>query len=399
MEKTRKPILLPAILFSIYLLLFPIDSALGELIGTISVNNYIAIACLVLTIMLAMKRIIFKFDNFMIIYIVFFIYQFLIIINGSYFFTNRNVIFLFYNFMAIILVHVQWTEREKKLFKYMIVLGTILACYVVFTHINFDSSRRLYLSIGRNIDQNFLSANLIFGTALAANSMFKAKKFYTKLFFFVLLIWSQVCILYLGSRGGLLGNLAVVITVIWLNRKTFNVRVVLISVISLLLIFAAAFLFMPEWIAERFNPFNMVESGGSGRLVTWKNYLYYYASESLPVIVFGYGRGFIYDRTSFVSGKCTHNIFIKSLVEGGIIGFILHALLFVELLITVFKAKSRDMLAIIIGYIVCGMFLDLDDYRILPLMIILIMMYKDESFSMEYLIPKKKKLPHSDPAA
>ena len=117
MEKTREPILLPAILFSIFLLLFPIDSALGELIGTISVNNYIAIVSLTLTLIFAMKRIIFKFDSFTIIYVIFVVYQFLIIINGGYFFTNRNIIFLFYNFMTIIFVHVQWTDREKKIFK------------------------------------------------------------------------------------------------------------------------------------------------------------------------------------------------------------------------------------------------------------------------------------------
>ena len=98
MEKTREPILLPAILFSIYLLLFPIDSALGELIGTISVNNYIAIVSLALTLVFAMKRIIFKFDNFTIINVIFVVYQFLIIIKGGYFFTNRNIIFLYYFF-------------------------------------------------------------------------------------------------------------------------------------------------------------------------------------------------------------------------------------------------------------------------------------------------------------
>lgn len=391
MVKTREPLLLPAILFSIYLLLFPIDSALGELIGTISVNNYIAIACLALTLMLAMKRIIFKLDNFTIVYVAFVIYQFLIIINGGYFFTNRNLVFMFYNFMTIIFIHVQWTDREKKLFKYMIVLSTILVCSIIFSHINFGSSRRLYLSLGRNIDQNFLSANLIFGTALVSNSIFKAKKSYIKFFFFALLIWNLICILYLGSRGSLLGNIAVIFTVMWLNRKTVNIKAILISVILVSLVIAAALMLMPEWIIERFNIFNMVESSGSGRLTVWKNYLYYYSSESLPVILFGYGRGFIYDRTSFVYGKCSHNIFIKSLVEGGIIGFILHTFLFVEMIITTLKAKSHDMLAVIIGYIVCGFFLDLDDYRILPLMIILIVMYKDESFSIEYLIPRKKK--------
>ncbi len=390
MEKTKEPILLPAILFSVYLLLFPIDSALGELIGTVSVNNYVAVACLALTLMLASRRIIFKIDNLTIIYLIFALYQFLIIINGGYFFTNRNIIFLFYNFMAIIFIHVQWTDREKKIFKYMIALGAILACSVIFSHINFGSSWRLYLSLGRNIDQNFLSANLIFGTALSANSVFKAKKASAKLFFFLLLIWSIVCILYLGSRGSLLGNAAVIAVVIWLNRKSFSIRFVLIALICVALVAVAAVMFIPDWIAERFNFANMIESGGSGRITVWKNYLHYYSSESLPIIIFGYGRGFIYDRTSFVNGKCTHNIFLKSLIEGGIIGFILHALLFLELAITLGRAKYKDMLAVIIGYIVCGMFLDLDDYRILPLMIILIMMFKDESFSIEYLLPKKK---------
>lgn len=389
MEKTREPILLPAILFSVYLLLFPIDSALGELIGTISVNNYIAVVSLALTLVFAMKRIIFKFDNFTIIYLIYVLYQFLIIINGGYFFTNRNVIFLFYNFMTIIFIHVEWTEREKKFFKYMILLSIIITCYIISTRINFNSSGRMYLVLGRNIDQNYLSSNLIFGTALIANSVFKAKRKLLKVFYVALILWIIVCIFFLGSRGSLLGNTVVILSVVWLNRKSFNAASVIIMLVSFVLAIIAGILFMPDWIAERFNISNMISSGGAGRTIVWRDYLYFYSKESLSKILFGYGRGFIYDTSSFVSGKCTHNVFLKSLIEGGIIGFILHTIMFVEMIITTMKAKSHDMIPIIAGYIVCGMFLDLDDYRILPLMIIIIMIYKDQAFCLEHLDPRK----------
>ena len=209
MVKNKEPIVLPSLIFSLYLILFPIDSALGELIGTISINNYIAIACLAVTLVFAIRRIIFKFDNFTIIYLVYVIYQVFSIIKGGYFFTNRNIIFLFYNFMTIIFIHVQWTEREKNNFKNMIILSMIVACYIIFTNINFNSSGRLYLSLGRNIDQNYLSANLIFGTAIITNSMIRAKKTIQRLIFGALLIWILVCIFYLGSRGSLFGNLVV----------------------------------------------------------------------------------------------------------------------------------------------------------------------------------------------
>ena len=133
----------------------------------------------------------------------------------------------------------------------------------------------------------------------------------------------------------------------------------------------------------------MISDGGSGRLTLWKDFLNYYSGESLGEIVFGNGRGFIYD-AYMITRNCTHNIFLKSLVEGGLIGFILHIILFVELFITVNKSKSKDMSAIIAGYIGCGVFLDLDDYRIFPLMIIIIMMYKDEDYNFGYIRSKNK---------
>lgn len=389
MVKNKEPIVLPSLIFSLYLILFPIDSALGELIGTISINNYIAIACLAVTLVFAIRRIIFKFDNFTIIYLVYVLYQVFSIIKGGYFFTNRNIIFLFYNFMTIIFIHVQWTEREKNNFKNMIILSMIVACYIIFTNINFNSSGRLYLSLGRNIDQNYLSANLIFGTAIITNSMIRAKKTIQRLIFAALLIWILVCIFYLGSRGSLFGNLVTAGLTIWLNRKSFNVLTTLIVVFSILIAVAAALIMLPDWIRERFSFSYMISDGGSGRLNLWKDFLNYYSGESLGEIIFGNGRGFIYD-AYMITRNCTHNIFLKSLVEGGLIGFVLHIILFVELVITVNKSKSKDMIAIIAGYIGCGMFLDLDDYRIFPLMIIIIMMYKDEDYNFGYLRSKNK---------
>lgn len=395
MEQKKEPIILPALLFSVYLLLFPIDSALGELIGTISINNYIAIVCLALTVVFAIKRIMFKFDNFTIIYLVYVIYQFLIMTNGGYFFTNRNIIFLFYNFMTIIFIHVKWTERELKLFKYMILISIVIACYIIISNVNFTASGRLYLSLGRNIDQNYLSANLIFGTALITNSFFKCKHKRTKVYFILLLIWILLCIFYLGSRGSLLGNLVVIIAIAWFNRDRLNAGRTLVILLLIAIIGAAAYMVLPEWIIERFKLSNMLQSSGSGRVQVWSDYLYIYSNGSLSNILFGFGRGYIYDTSSIVYGKCTHNIFLKALIEGGAIGFIISIIFLYQLFITASKAKTKEMLAIILGYIVCGLFLDLDDYRIFPLMIILIIMYKDNDYYFEYIFTRRKNLTKS----
>lgn len=397
MERKKEPIILPALLFSVYLLLFPIDSALGELIGTISINNYIAIASLALTVVFAIKRIMFKFDNFTIIYLVYVIYQFLIMTNGGYFFTNRNIIFLFYNFMTIIFIHVKWTERELKLFRYMIVISIIIACAIIITNVQFNSSGRLYLALGRNIDQNYLSANMIFGTALISNSLFKSKYKHTKFFSFVLLVWIMLCIFYLGSRGSLIGNLVIVATIYLLNRENRDIKKDIIMFFIAAIAVVIAYFLLPEWIIERFSIANMIESGGSGRIQVWSDYLYIYLNGTLSSTLFGFGRGYIYDTSSMVNGKCTHNIFLKSLVEGGIIGLILNLIFIYQLFTTARKAQTKEMIAVVLGYLVCGIFLDLDDYRIFPLMIIIIMMYKDHDYYFDYFVrPGKRKIKTSN---
>ncbi len=382
-QKQKSPILIPAILFSFFLLLFPIDSALGEWLGTYSINNYIAIVTVAAIVVFASNRVRFQRDSFVSAYMIYVVYQIICMSYGGNMFSNRNVIFMFYNLMALLVMHVQWTKQELLLFKIAVVCSIVMACGIVFSHINFSSSGRLYLSLSRNIDQNYLCSNLIFGTAMLTNSFLMESKRLYKAFFAAILLWEFLCILYLGSRGGLLGNLAVVFIIFVTNFRQLSRSVISVFAVAmvLLLVVSTMGFALPQWMLDRFNLINMLNSDGSGRTEIWRTYTELYFDGNLLELLFGFGRGSIYNFVAYCKVLvCTHSIYIKALFESGLVGLTAMLVMFTSGLRKAVKNKAHAITAIIVGYCVCGMFLDLDDYRIFPLMIMMIMLYYKTDF-------------------
>lgn len=86
------------------------------------------------------------------------------------------------------------------------------------------------------------------------------------------------CIVFIGSRGGLLTVCAVIIVYMLLQTRkplrTFIVLVV-IGIIGVIVFFNA----VPSYITERFTLEHILQDGGSGRLTIWSNYLSYYADQ------------------------------------------------------------------------------------------------------------------------
>lgn len=88
----------------------------------------------------------------------------------------------------------------------------------------------------------------------------------------------------------------------------------------------SVFNLLPSYITERFTLQHILQDGGSGRLTIWSNYLSYYAEQNLDFWLFGAGRDVpptqIY-LPEFGVVYYSHNLFIKALIEGGIVGLTL----------------------------------------------------------------------------
>ena len=174
------------------------------------------------------------------------------------------------------------------------------------------------------------------------------------------------CIVFIGSRGGLLTVCAVIIVYMLLQTRkplrTFIVLVV-IGIIGVIVFFNA----VPSYITERFTLEHILQDGGSGRLTIWSNYLSYYADQKPSFWIFGAGRDVppteIY-LVEFGREYYSHNLFIKALMEGGVIGIALLIGSMVYLLRNGIKNKNGLFVAALIAFVVGAMFLDLDNMRI-----------------------------------
>lgn len=174
------------------------------------------------------------------------------------------------------------------------------------------------------------------------------------------------CIVFIGSRGGLLTVCAVMIVYMLLQTRkplrTFIVLVV-IGIIGVIVFFNA----VPSYITERFTLEHILQDGGSGRLTIWSNYLSYYADQMPSFWIFGAGRDVppteIY-LVEFGREYYSHNLFIKALMEGGVIGIALLIGSMVYLLRNGIKNKNGLFVAALIAFVVGAMFLDLDNMRI-----------------------------------
>ncbi len=356
-------------IFALFLALFPIDSALGNIIGSMSLNNYVAMAALLAVILFSHKRMRFAYESVFLVVGIYLAYCIVTIILGPEIFGSRNLVFVIYMLIAIILGSVSWTKDEVELFKRSILLGLVIVIAIVFSRFDTDGSGRIYITIGRNIDQNYLCANLIFATAILSENIVTKRYRWLSL---ILLILEFATIIMLGSRGGLLGNLVVLAA--YFVLKTRHAWKFCIAIIALYFIVFGLFSDkLPSWIVERFDFKKVIHGTGSGRTIIWADYLTKFREASVFRQLFGHGRGIIYESDFYKIA--THNMFIKALIEGGIVGLIAYVTFLIYMFCYAAKRYDFKSVSFIAGYIVSGMFLDLDDYRVFPVMIILTVMF------------------------
>jgi len=170
--------------------------------------------------------------------------------------------------------------------------------------------------------------------------------------------------LFSGSRGGVIANVSILVVYIMFKTnskkiiRTFLIKVVIIFIFILSIILMIRYI--PNWIIVRFMPGNIIDSNGSGRIHIWTKAIEFFVSQSFLAIMFGNG-GFSFPRiaeTFLGYRKYAHNVFIQSLIEGGVIGFLIVLYLYSIILVKAIKHKNIDQLALIVAAIIASMTLD-----------------------------------------
>lgn len=372
---------LASIFLFIFIFLFPLDSALGNIVGSISINNYFAIFCMLSIMFLNFNRIGLKLNNYNLILLTYFFYCFLTIIFSKYIFITINIQFIFYSIFAILVIGVKWNNKEKQFFENAIILGSFFAILFIFFSIDFNSTDRSFISIGRNIDQNYLTTTFIFSIAYLIEKFKIANSYFKKIIYMLLICFYFLTLLFLGSRGGIISCFVVLFIYSLFSFKKFIIVLLLFS--PILFIMLTLFEnYIPIWILERFDIKSIISSNGSGRLLIWEDYLNYFFNSNFINIILGNGKGFTHNFYSLLTQKryMPHNIYIGMLIDCGIIGLIILMTLFVSLIIYSLKNKQFVSLSFILGYMTSGCFLDLNEYRIFTILIIMTFLYNNTLF-------------------
>ena len=363
----RKRLSLSGVFLVLSFFVLPIDAYLGS-----QGLSFVTIGILVLFMIsrivecfIKSRPIKFKLN----IVVAYMVYNIILVGNGilkiglSY----NNLLFL--SMVCFFIVFACWPATEKEIqtiasASVLQMVAFILICVRYAT----VSGGSIYMGIRDMVDPNYLVTNsllMIVFFLYKFQQTIRNSVIYAIVQAIILCAYIG-CIVFIGSRGGLLTVCAVIIVYMLLQTRkplrTFIVLVV-IGIIGVIVFFNA----VPSYITERFTLEHILQDGGSGRLTIWSNYLSYYADQMPSFWIFGAGRDVppteIY-LVEFGREYYSHNLFIKALMEGGVIGIALLIGSMVYLLRNGIKNKNGLFVAALIAFVVGAMFLDLDNMRI-----------------------------------
>lgn len=363
----RKRLSLSGVFLVLSFFILPIDAYLGS-----QGLSFVTIGILVLFMIsrivecfIKSRPIKFKLN----IVVAYMVYNIILVGNGmlkiglSY----NNLLFL--SMVCFFIVFACWpaTEKEIQTIASASVLQMVVFILICVRYATV-SGGSIYMGIRDMVDPNYLVTNsllMIVFFLYKFQQTIRNSVIYAIVQAIILCAYIG-CIVFIGSRGGLLTVCAVIIVYMLLQTRkplrTFIVLVV-IGIIGVIVFFNA----VPSYITERFTLEHILQDGGSGRLTIWSNYLSYYADQMPSFWIFGAGRDVppteIY-LVEFGREYYSHNLFIKALMEGGVIGIALLIGSMVYLLRNGIKNKNGLFVAALIAFVVGAMFLDLDNMRI-----------------------------------
>ncbi|WP_214744399.1 O-antigen ligase [Exiguobacterium sp. s189] len=358
------------VLIGLYLLILPIDATLGNILGPISLINYIVIFYVFIRLInLTTEGINLRLLENCKVQILYFSYFILSIswslsnhLNNWYIFSLMGSFLMF--FFASIDTH---TDKEYNFLKKMIIFSGAIVIIITILNLDLGSGARFTLDFGREMDPNYFSTGFILITALLMDNILKKKLL---IFNLALLIAMLLVILLTGSRGGLIANLFVIIVSIFINSKNNRIRNFIFMVSgSILFIIAFSLVknYIPEWVLSRFTIEEITVGGGSGRTEIWLANLHYFEQMSFLGILFGNG----FSTFSYISSislgiaRAPHSIYVQSLIEGGIFGLLITVFLIMSAMKRALSINRKYIFAALCGAAVGGITLDIHVSRFL----------------------------------
>jgi O-antigen ligase len=274
---------------------------------------------------------------------------------------ETNLLFLI---LLICMGSIVFNEQEIGKLKQALIWSSRLMAVLLLLFGSNVSGRMVFSGLIQE-DPNYFSGYLLFGAVNAMQTILnyqKSKSLKVLLFNKIIPIIEMLFYFYIifltGSRGGLLSIIVSLIVLILFFDMRYSINVKLFKRFCLVVFFSflvfSLVKIVPEAVKHRFYFDSIVESRGTGRYDLWNNALIIFRNENLGRQLFGFGAGTIreaYVKNGYHSGV-THNVFLETLVEGGVVSLVVYICLVLVCLKKAIKRKDLFLLVVFIGFVV-----------------------------------------------
>lgn len=358
-----------SIALMLFIILLPIDSALSGFLG-VSIIDVITLIVMFAILCIdnnkCKLRKLYKSDVFLLLFLA---WDGVTIIWSKNSLYNSNLMFASYFVFFILIYFYNFSSNEDVSLTNAFYISIFV---LLFTCIFFGEFKKGRFSIDINgiIDTNYLCTSFIVIIAVILYRLSNNKKIFLNI---ILLLAILLIVILSGSRGALMAiSFEGIAYILFKYRRHFLKIIFLILIAFLIYRFFLAIL--PSKFSNRFDIINSIKTdGGSGRLFIWKNMLSFFNNGSLFNKIFGFGREssrYLYKENIGIYYS-PHNLYIKILIENGVIGVILFFIFFISKIYLFLKHNLRIEFAIFIGFFVGCLFLDMDNTRVFWIVLLL----------------------------
>lgn len=261
--------------------------------------------------------------------------------------------------MIIICTSVPKTQKEVLFLEKSLIFSVVwIMFFALFSSVTSENGRMFLATENYIQDPNYMCGFLIFPILYFINKLMVKKNIFVSVLAILLMLY---LIFQTGSRGGLLALLVAIFAYLMTTKSNnMSARVTVLLMISFIILIAVM-LFMPDEIMQRYNLSYTLNDGAAGRFDIWRDLWKRYHDFDFWQKWFGFGAANV--RLASTYHKVAHNLWLETLIELGIFGFVGLILIHSYFIIKSWKSKDKLYFATLIGYEVMAMSMSLYTYK------------------------------------
>lgn len=369
-------------LLVIFLVLLPIATALKGIVGNSSLLNYIALAYIAVSFIEIVYG---RYIRISKVYWAIYAYMGYALLSCIW---NRVFVFSYYfttfalSFAILVLstCRTTYSQREAELLRKTFLFSSAVVIVVTALNFNHTYAGRIVIRIKAKMDPNDFGCGTSIIIAALLVQFSKKRGFLPA----IALIGVFLSVILTGSRGALLMCITELIVWVFLLGQKGKRKIALMSVLVVL----AVYLFQTSLSSEllsRFSVSRVLASGGTGRMAIWKAGMSKFVHSDIIHMVFGYGHGSFPKTVNYYGGARTypyeaHNMFINAMIEGGLIGTLFLVLAIKQCVKTAYDNNNYLGVIALLGFVITGMTLDVQSYRIFPIAFFVAVFFENERY-------------------